>query len=183
MASQEDIVKLIAQLSAAFPNWKPNAYTVEIYYQDLKDIDSDELFTAAQHCRTSPERDQRFAPSTGEVRMAVLDLRKMKSGIPSAYDAWREVRQFIADNGYYVIPQWSHPLIEKTVRVFGLENLRMSENGMSDRMRFIEAYQSFVERVEKEEMLVPEIRESLADVTKQLEAQSQMKQLSERLAK
>lgn len=183
MASQEDIVKLIAQLSAAFPNWKPNAYTAEIYYQDLKDLESDELFTAAQHCRTSPERDQRFAPSTGEIRMATLDLRKMKSGIPSAYDAWREVRQFMADNSYYVDPSWSHPLIEKTVRVFGLENLRMSENGTSDRMRFIEAYQHFAEAAEKEEMLVPDVRAGLMDGAKQLEAQHQIRKLSEGLRK
>lgn len=183
MADQEDIVKLIAQLSAAFPNWKPNAYTVEIYYQDLRDIESGELFLAAQHCRTNPERDQRFAPSTGEIRMAVLDLRKMQSGIPSAYDAWREVRQFIADNSYFIEPHWSHPLIEKTVRVFGLENLRQSENGMSDRMRFIECYQSFAEKAEKEVMLVPEITDYLTEDKKQLEAQSQMKRLAKGMEK
>ncbi len=178
MASVKDIFEMVARLSAAYPNWNPTAYTNEIYYQDLKDIDSDELFAAEQHCRTTTERDQRFAPSAGEIRKAVMDLRKLETKLPSSYSAWEEVRCFIRDNSYFVEPHWSNPLIEKTVRVFGLDNLRQSENGMSDRARFIECYEQFAEHVSKEEMMTSDVRGYIENKT-----QSAIKQLSKGMEK
>lgn len=156
MASEKDIAMLVTKLSAAFPMWKPNEYTTEVYYQDLRDIPADELEIAAQHCRS--EVGRQFAPSTGELRGAVAELRRLATSAPTSYQAWEEVRCFIRDNSPYIEPRWSHPLIEKTVRVFGMENLRQSENTPSDRMRFIEAYQQFTETAETEEMLLPEVR-------------------------
>jgi len=156
MASEKDIAMLVTKLSAAFPNWKPNEYTTEVYYQDLRDIPADELEAAAQYCRAQTGRQ--FAPSTGEIRGAVSELRKLSTSTPTAYQAWEEVRVFIRDNSPYIEPRWSHPLIDKVVRVFGMENLRQSENTMSDRMRFIECYEQFSQSAEKEEMLIPEVR-------------------------
>ena len=156
MANMQDIAILVTKLSAAFPNWKPNEYTVEVYYQDLRDIPTDELEVAAQHCRSQAGRQ--FAPSTGDLRGAVLELRRMAEGAPTSYQAWEEVRCFIRDNNTFIEPRWSHPLIGKTVRLFGMENLRQSENGTSDRMRFLEAYEQYAESAEREEMLIPEVR-------------------------
>lgn len=180
MASMQDIAVIVAKLSAAYPNWTPNEYTVEVYYQDLRDIPTDELNTAVQHCRS--ESGRRFAPSTGEIRGAVAELRRMSLGIPTSYQAWEEVRCFIRDNGPYIEPRWSHPLIEKTIRLFGLENLRQSENGTSDRMRFIEAYEQFAGSAEKEEMLIPEVRGYIeANGMKRLAPLSQIGLLADKL--
>ena len=183
MATRQDIAKLIVLLSAAYPNWNPNEYTSEVYYQDLKDIPTDELFIVCQHCRS--EAGRKFAPSVGELRGAVMDLRRSSMNIPSPYDAWQEVLQQIADNGGdYGVPVWSNPLIEKVVRSLGWRNIRMSENITADRARFLQAFEQITERAEKEMMLIPEVRGYLeAKGANLLDAPSQLKQLTKGMEK
>lgn len=57
---------MIARLSAAFPNWNVNKYTVQVYFEDLQDIPDGELEDAARACRM--ESGRAFAPSIGEIR-------------------------------------------------------------------------------------------------------------------
>lgn len=163
MANLQDIVELTAKLSAAYPNWNITEFTNDIYFDDLKDIDRHELMLAAQHCRSSVTRDTRFAPSTGELRSAVMDLRRMSLNVPTAYAAWEEVcKQIQINGGDFGTPVWSSPLIEKAVGYLGWRNLRMSEDPISDRMRFIQSFEQLLARAEKEEMLIPEVREFVA---------------------
>ena len=82
MATDIDIAKIVTMLSAAYPNWSPNEFTNEVYFQDLQDIPTDLLMVAVKHCRTSTQRDQRFAPSAGEIRQAVSDIKRQTQGIP-----------------------------------------------------------------------------------------------------
>lgn len=156
MASYEDIAKMVAFLVAAYPNWKMTEFTTEVYFQDLKDIPADELLIGAQHCRS--ESGRKFAPSTGEIRGAVAELRGLSSNVPSSFQAWQEVLKQFSDTGYYGTPQWSHPLVEQAVRAMGWRELCMSENQIADRARFIQCYEQLQERVTREEMLIPEVR-------------------------
>lgn len=185
MASPLDIVNLTARLSAAYPNWNISDLTNEIYYEDLKDLGADELMLAAQHCRTSTQRDTRFAPSTGELRKAVEDMRNMARNVPSAFAAWEEVlRQININGGDFGNPVWSSPLIEKAVKYIGWRELRMSENQTADRARFIQCYEQLIERASKEEMLPPQIRGYVeAGGGKMLETNSQIKQLAKGMEK
>jgi len=179
MSDPKDIVKLTAMLSAAYPNWNVTEYTNEIYFQDLQDIPADELFIAAQHCRTSTARDQRFAPSAGEIRMAVLELRRAALNVPSAYDAWQEVITGMVERIGYDAPEWSSPLITKVVKSLGWRNLCMSENQTTDRARFVQAYEQLADRAEKEMMLPDKVRNYLEDKgAKLLDTSSQIKQLT-----
>src|SRR3990167_8529852 len=156
MASIADIAKLTMLLSAAYPNWNVTQYTNEVYFQDLKDIPADELFVAAQHCRS--EAGRKFAPSVGELRGAVMDLRRASMNIPSAYDAWQEVLSQIGNVGSYGSPEFSSHLIDKVVKSLGWRNLCLSENQVSDRARFLQAFEQLVERAAREDMLLPEVR-------------------------
>lgn len=180
MASLQDIVILTAKISAAYPNWNVTEFTNDIYFDDLRDIDGEELFLAAQHCRSSVARDTRFAPSTGEIRSAVMELRRMSLNVPTAYAAWEEVcRQIQINGGDFGKPVWSSPLIAQAVGYLGWRNLRMSEDPISDRMRFIQAYDQLVARAEKEEMLIPEVREFIEDRgAKLLRSMDQIRQLA-----
>lgn len=74
MANDQDISKVIARLSAAFPNWNVNAFTMQVYYEDLQDIPADELEMAARQCRMEPGRA--FAPSIGELRKAWNEIHE-----------------------------------------------------------------------------------------------------------
>lgn len=157
MASYEDIAEMVALLSAAYPNWNANEYTIEVYYQDLQDIPPDELRIAAKHCRS--ETGRKFAPSTGEIRGAVAQLRGMSSNVPNSYQAWQEVqRQILENGGDFGNPVWSNPIVERAVRAIGWRNLRMSEDQVADRARFIQCYEQFLDRAEREEMLLPDVR-------------------------
>lgn len=182
MASREDIARVVALLQAAFPNWKLSEYTIEVYYQDLKDIESGELFAASQMCRT--ETGRAFAPSTGEIRGAVLELRRKTLNIPSSYDAWQDVQKQINEVGSYGTPQFSSPLTEKVVKSLGWRTLCMSENATADRARFLQAFEQLSERAEKEMMLTPEVRGYLEESgAKLLDTGKQIAMLTEGMSK
>lgn len=157
MANYQDVAEVVALLAAAYPNWNATEYTAEVYYQDLKDIPSEELKVAAQHCRT--ENGRKFAPSVGEIRGAVSELRSYAANVPSPFQAWQEVLQQMNENGGdFGNPVWSHPLIERAVRAIGWRNLRMSENPVADRARFLQCFEQLQERAARENMLLPEVR-------------------------
>lgn len=156
MADIRDIAQIIGILSAAFPNFKPSELTAEVYLQTLADIDTDELKAAVLHCITQSGRA--FAPSVGEIRGAVAELRSLASRVPSSYQAWQEVQhQIIINGGDHGHPEWSSPLVEEAVKRMGWRNLRMSEDQTADRARFLQCYEQIVERATKEEMLLPQV--------------------------
>jgi len=154
MADLKDIVKLTMMLAEGYPNWKVTDFTNEVYFQDLRDIPSDLLELAAQYCRTSQARDQRFAPSAGEIRAAASVLHSKALGIPSALEAWQEVcnapKPYPADyiiyrNGERIenpVYQWSHALVEKTARQFGWPDFPTFENESAERAQFFKQYEN-----------------------------------------
>lgn len=184
MASPNDIANLTARLSAGYPNWNITALTNEVYYEDLKDIPTEELILAVKHCRTSTTRDQRFAPSAGEIRQAVGELRGMSNNVPSSYDAWQEFHRAVTSSNYS--GRWTHPLVGRAADLIG-----MREYGRSDvddqpswRARFIQCYEQLQERAERENLLLPEVRGYIeTNGGRMLAPVDQMKQLTARLAK
>jgi hypothetical protein len=184
MSTPKDIAMITSMLSAAYPNWNVTEYTNEVYFQDLKDIPSEELILAAQHCRS--EQGRKFAPSVGEIRGAVMELRKASMNTPSAYEAWQEVCKQLLDNGGdFGNPVWSTPIVEKAVKALGWRNLRMSEDPVSDRMRFIQAYEQLQARAERDTMLIPEVRGFIESKGGRLleSPMDQIKQLSKGMSK
>lgn len=182
MADHKDIAKLVALLSAAYPNWNLSEYTIEVYYLDLRDIPADELMIAAQHCRS--EAGRKFAPSVGELRGAVMELRHSAMNIPSAFDAWQDVLMQFVNTGSYGTPQFTSPITARVVKSLGWRNLCLSENQAADRARFLQAFEQMSERAEKEMMLIPEVRNYLESNGAQLlSAPVQVKQLAEGMTK
>lgn len=188
MANPNDIANLTARLSAAYPNWNVSALTNEMYYEDLKDIPADELMIAAQFCRTDTNRDQRFAPSAGEIRKAVSELRRKSQNIPSVIQAWNEVcsapKPYPADyviyrGGERVEPpvyKWSHPLVEKIARQFGWPDFPNYENEGTDRAHFFKQYEASLQSDISEMMELPQ-------VTKFIETGDAMKRLADGMRK
>jgi hypothetical protein len=157
MANQKDIIEITSLIGETYTNFQPTAKTIEVYYQILKDIDPNELKAAVLHCIS--QADRKFAPTVGEIRGAVGDLRRSSANVPGSYQAWEEVQnQILINGGDFGSPVWSHPLIGKAVKAIGWRNLRMSENQTADRARFIQAYEQLETRMMKEEMLLPEVR-------------------------
>jgi hypothetical protein len=181
MAEPRDIAQIIAMLSAAFPNFKPSDLTPEVYYQTLADIPADELKAAVLHCITQSGRA--FAPSIGEIRGAVAELRSFAANVPPSFQAWQEVQQQILINGGdYGKPEWSSPLVAEAVRRMGWRNLRMSEDQTADRARFLQCYEQVVERATKQEMLLPRVAGYIETRRNEL-ASGEIKRLAEGMRK
>jgi hypothetical protein len=182
VSTPNDIQQIINMFLAAFPNFKPTELTPEIYYQTLSDIPADELKAAVLHCITQSGRA--FAPSVGEIRGAVAELRSFAANVPSSFQAWQEVQQQILINGGdYGNPEWSSPLVEEAVRRMGWRNLRMSEDQTADRARFLQCYEQIVERATKNEMILPHVAGYIESRREALTAGNDIKQLTSRLEK
>lgn len=183
MCDQRDITQIIGMLSAAFPNYKVSEHTAPVLYETLKDLPSDELKAAVLHCVSQPGRA--FAPSIGEIRGAVGELRKVTGGVPSSFQAWQEVVTQLRDNGGdFGNPVWSHPLVERAVRTMGWRELRMSENQTADRARFLQCYEQLVSRAERDDMMLPQVRGYLETKgAPMLEARDEIKQLVKGMTK
>lgn len=178
MADKKEIAQIVGVISAAYPNFSPTPQTVEVYYQCLNDLPVDELKAATLQCIS--ELGRKFAPSVGELRGAVAEIRKSSMNTPSAYEAWQEVLQQMSAVGSYGIPEFSSPLIQRVVRSLGWRNLCLSENQTADRARFLQAYEQVLERATHENMLLPEVRnyiEARGGVL--LDSGAQIKQLAE----
>jgi hypothetical protein len=183
MCSPVDVAQIVKVISIAYPNWQPTAETTEVYFQLLQDVDTEELKAAVLHCLG--ESGRRFAPSIGEIRGAVSELRGMSANVPSAFQAWQEVLRQFSLTGSYGTPSFSHPLIERAVRQLGWRNLCVSENQTADRARFLQAYEQLSDRARKEDMLLPEVRgyiEARGGLLLEAPAE-QMKRLTARLSK
>jgi hypothetical protein len=157
MADEKDIAGVVAMLGAAYPNFSPTEHTVEVYFQTLRDLPSELLRTAALHAIS--EAGRKFAPSVGELRAAAAEIQRRAANIPSSYQAWQEVMQAIREIGSYrPAPEFSHALVDESVRALGWRNLCMSENAAADRARFIAAYEQLEQRLEVERMMLPAVR-------------------------
>lgn len=179
MATEKEVAQIVAVIAAAYPNFKVTPQTVEVYYKTLADISADELQAATM--QSIAEAGRQFAPSVGELRGAVLELRKSVVGVPSSYQAWQEVITQIRDNGGdFGKPVWSNPLVEAAVKAIGWRELRMSENQTADRARFLQAYEQLSERAARDEIALPQVRGYIEQAQKK-NAALEVKKLSKLL--
>jgi hypothetical protein len=153
MANENDIAQIVAVISAAYPNFSPSEMTTEVYYQTLRDIPADLLKAATLQAVSEPGR--KFAPSVGEIRGAVLEINRAIDKTPSAYEGWEATRKAMF-GGW---PPDIHPMIVKVADLLGgLRTLGHSTNPVSDRMRYIEAYNELLERTQRGQIALPEVR-------------------------
>lgn len=190
MASPKDIAKLIAILSAAYPNFSPNEFTLEVYLQDLRDIDPEELFEACAVCRA--EAGRKFAPSTGEIRGAVAELRRQISGIPTSFEAWEDllqagngIKKRVTDDNVIETIEYKflHPLVKVVAEQLGWPD-RFPGNldtAMADRAHYFKAYDSALGQYMTKEIMPESVKQyievkrearllAMNDLTKKLEA-------------
>lgn len=153
MTTREDINSILNILKASFPNFHPVDGTSAIYEMLLRDLDLDELRAAVLACCSEPGRA--FAPSIGEIRGAVIDIRRQVRGLPTALEAWGEVQRHIGQRWFNT--PYSIPLIDKIVSDFGMANLIYSEDTMADRAHFLKAYELAVQKQTRLDVQLPQV--------------------------
>ena len=168
MSNLIEFTEIFMVLAAAYPRFVPGNQTIEVYYELLKDLDTNLLKNAALQCANSGE----WFPSVHELRAAAADLVRQQNQIPSAYEAWEEVYNHPRDNilselriedGRYYIDHrevhWSHPIVENVARQLGWPNFPGAEDDIvGDRAHFFKAYAYAIDKAVRDFAMLPQVR-------------------------
>ena len=150
MATFETITRVLAVVSAAYPNFNLKPETIKVYLKLLADLPDDLLEEASlAHINRSA-----FFPTIAELRGAASDLLERQNPLPTALEAWSEVEDQIHRVGYTGQPVFQYPLTTQLVSAMGWQNLCWSENIVADRAHFLTAFEQLRLR-ERSQMRLP----------------------------
>ena len=135
-----------------------------LYEKFLEDI-ADELLLSAVEAHIASSK---WWPKVAELRSQCADLAAQSQGLPSAFEAWAEVK--VATRNHSC--EFSTPLIRKAMDgVGGLQAFRLSDTDHESawRARFYQSYETLVKR-ERDDAILPEMtRKRLEGLFKRLE--------------
>jgi hypothetical protein len=171
MPTKIEFAEILGMLAVAFPKFTLKEETISVYSKLLYDIDADELRTAAIECTSRCD----FFPSVHELRNIVIDLRCKANKIPTAYEAWEDLRRagdgciyktgLNPDNTMWYEKreyQFSHPIVKRVAEMLGWPRDFPGADGISyERTTFIKAYNETLQTLIGREMMLPEVRESI----------------------
>ena len=154
MANKAEIAKIYKYISTAYPNHL--LPKVEIYVEILSDIPGEQVEAAA---REFVRKGKEFPPNPGQLAQLAFDLQDVADGRLSAPEAWEMTIREIRNIGYVGRPNLPE-LVMKAIRsVGGWMYLCHSEHLVSDRARFIEAYEIYDKRDRDSLRMLPGVKE------------------------
>lgn len=153
MASRQVVENIVQKLLAAYPRAPLHPDTLPTYSAFMSDIQDEVLLAAVTaHIATSE-----YFPTISQIRAAAAKIETGAGAAPDAYAAWFEVCEMMRQ-GHHTKPKFSHPFIDEIVSKMGWYDLRTSDNQISDRARFIEAYEALAARVVRQYALPETVR-------------------------
>ena len=179
MATPSEVMKILSVLAAAYPNFRLQKATIDIYAKLLADIDADELAVAAEQSVAESE----FFPTVAKIREHVLAAHKSSTAIPDWTLAWQDVIGKASAIGYEEgmrrrLDIFIHPANETAVRRVGWRDICYCETDQLNTLRaqFRDIYNAMIGRMDQEARELPataQMIRSLAerfDMNKRLEA-------------
>lgn len=166
MATGSTLQKVLLMLKIAYPDAKLEEKSPKLYERMLADI-PDEVLEQATLDHIS--RSQWF-PKISELRRAAARLTGGIEQQQTGIEAWNDVNTAIRTLGRGGDPEFRNPVTAHVVRMMGWRDLCMSENQISDRARFIDAYDQFQTRAVSEAVSLPSVRELARKFTPQLQS-------------
>jgi len=168
MAKQKTIAEMFALLRANWPRHPFNEHTLIVYEKCLSDIDDDLLEAATLDCIARAT----FFPPVAEIRRAAFDLLSQREQLPTALEAWGEVKRNTGRPKRDRV--WSHELVRKAIGcVGGVGEFGASptDQESSWRARFVQAYDELVQRQRTTREMLPQVRALVAahESAKQIE--------------
>ncbi len=166
MTTQLETARILATLAAAYPRYTLTPDTTEVYHRLLSDLEVGLLEAAAIQCATH----QDFFPSVAELRQAAAELHCRALKIPTAFEAWGEVRragrgwicETREEDGQFVIIkrkfEFSHPIAERVALQLGWPDEFPGDNPGVDRAHFFKAYESELNSYLSERTTLPAVR-------------------------
>lgn len=156
--TDKSIAQILGVLTAAFPNNKVGVETLKVYSLTLADIPLDVLEAATLQIITTAK----FFPTVSEIRDAAHAIMLGLNKIPSAFEAWQEAIEHCRQSNY---DGYSHPLIERAVKVIGIPYWQSMETDdeMATRAQFIRVYESLFNRAVDDTKMLPRVKEFSAN--------------------
>jgi hypothetical protein len=173
MSNQQAIIEALAFLGALYPRFELTEPTIKAYTQILADVPPDLLHAAAKELGSR----NTFFPAAAELRRAAFDLVERSQDMPSAYEAWRQIKARFGGRSADDV----HPLAMKAIdslgglRAFGQSQI---DDEPTWRARFIMAYDILAKREREQVTMLPEVKAYVDS----LPAVQEMKQLTEKLS-
>jgi len=177
MASRETVIKMFALFAANWPKEPQTPMQVQLYERVLEDVPDAILETAALDIIASSE----WFPKAAEVRRAAFRILEGQGQLPTAGQAWGEVRSqmlrvgmlgpsFGGMLGNISRPEWgklqfSHPIIMQAVKAMGGWNALLSSfDEMADRAHFFKVYEQLAQREQRAATMLPDVKEAMAQI-------------------
>lgn len=160
MASEIEILQILHMVGMAYPSARIAESTLTVYITLLSDLSAELIHASAcEHIARS-----NFFPTIAELRDGVFGMNKRLSPVPDAHAAWAEVQAEIVRIGQRGEPCFSHALIADIVDLFGWRYLCLSENSISDRSHFVQAYQARLTDAHTAARMLPQTRQLLREL-------------------
>ncbi len=179
MADYEEVTKILGVTAAAYPNFKLRKETIDVYAQDLADVDADVLAAAATQCR----RECEFFPTLTALNKKVEAIMRLaRGGTHDAAEAWCQVCAAIRFNergvGYWQNKDACDPIAVLAANAFGLTRIavRLEENAGTDFAQFRDTYNSFSNRQAEIERLHPAVLEQIEQLAGRLNMARRLKE-------
>lgn len=157
--------EIMAVLAASYPGFKLTTETMKVYQKLLSDIPVEYLQAGALKHAT----ENKWFPAVAELREASFAVMMNKPGVPSSFEAWQEAIEHCRRGDY---TGYSHPLIEKAVKVIGIPYWQSMEttDEMATRAQFIKAYEQVFIRAEEDLRRLPAVTAKMNEQSLSIEA-------------
>ena len=160
--TKAEIVKLLAVISAAYPNMQITEATVNLWHELLNDVSLSLALAAAKKLiLESP-----YPPTIADIRKRVVEVAHPQQ--LNAAEAWGEVTKAMRFYGYYraneAIASMSKPTA-RTVEYIGWANICTCEEPGVIRGQFMKMYEQVAGRERNEALLPASLKAEMKKIT------------------
>ena len=154
---------LVKGMKSAYTNERflPDADSVKIWYQLIKDIDYESANAAIQKYILT----NKFPPTIADIRELSAEVKTGR--IPDWGDGWEQVITAIRKYGMYQEGKAMESMDEitrKTVKRLGFKNICLSENINHDRANFRMIYEQIAERKQNDSKLPVSLKNRISSI-------------------
>jgi hypothetical protein len=172
MRDTQRIIKVLGYLAALYPRFELTDATITVYRDMLQDIEPELLHAAVKKIGGS----SKWFPTVAEIRTAAKEIQNRALGIPTAAEAWGEVKRQIAAIGYYGSPEFQDAATAATVQAIGWRYLCTSTDEMVDRAHFTKYFGQIQGRREEERTALPMVNDAIKQLAEQMRSTKQLAQ-------
>jgi len=175
--TKTDTVKLLAVISAAYPNMQITEATVALWHDLLGDLNFSLALTATKKLLL----ESPYPPTIADIRKQVADITTPQEDCIDAAKAWGEVERAIQYYGCYreveALSSMS-PQTAKVARYIGWREICLSEEPGVVRGQFLKMFSQIMERERKERLLPASLKETIQKLARGMDVKMLMSKQS-----